>query len=180
MKNILILFICFFLNSCLTEPKKDIKIEPKTELKNDLKIEKQTTDTKVNKKEDDVLDKTIPLQTFENESEIYSHFDGCGCYFSNNKDNFIVGKENVFFGEIVGKEGSIIELLIDGNIEKLIYDVSTITETKQYILIYKNSKHSASIILTKENLKQEETVFFSGSITVDEKYFSLLFGRCGC
>jgi len=35
MKNILILFICFFLNSCLTEPKKDIKIEPKTELKND-------------------------------------------------------------------------------------------------------------------------------------------------
>lgn len=185
MKKAFTLILSFLLVSCFTEPKKE---ENKTE----IEYEEPEYDYGKTEEESDSLaipveiveevkkDKTIPLQTFDVNSRIYSDYDGCGCYFSIDKDNYIAGKKFVFFGELLGKEGNSIELIIDDKIEKLYYEGSKKTSDTQLVFAYSNSNHLAGIIIERENIENEETTFWSGSISVDNKLFSLIFGMCGC
>lgn len=188
MKKVFLIIISFLFISCFTEPKKEEKIiENNTETNYEYKEDKAfdsdsfqdsaaANPTYQVEKEHDKL----PLETFESSSDIYSHYEGCGCYFSTDKDNFIAGKKYVFFGDLLGKEGNSIELIIDGKIEKLFYEGSKKTSETQLVFAYSNNNHLVGIILERENIENEEATYWSGSISVDNKYFSLVFGMCGC
>ena len=137
------------------------------------------TDKQVAKMNEYGINIPLFLETFDSNSEITSHYDGCGCYFSTTKDGFIAGNKNVFYGTILGEESSEIELIIEGKIEKLLFKEKQKVGLDNYYK-YANSKHIASIKLVEEDIEAEEGVFLSGEIIVDKKYISRLFGICGC
>lgn len=187
MKNLFVISFCILLISCFSEPKKEIKnnyydkqiIEKQKENKYN-NIPKTDSSYKLKYRPIEGTNNYITLETFENDSKIYSDYEGCGCYFSIDKDNFIADKKYVFFGEILGKNGNSIELIIDNKIEKLFCEGSKETSNNRFVTTYSNSKHLVAIALKRENIENEETTYWSGSITVDNKYFSLIFGMCGC
>ncbi len=182
MKKLLILILCFLFISCFTEPK---KAEEKPDKIENVIVEKEVEEIKdtlpipieSNMTGEDFA-KRILIKTFDSKSEIYNHYDGCGCYFASTEEDFYAGDKNVFYGTLLGEEGSDIELLINDKIEKLIFDSKEKTDSEVYYK-YTNSQHEAIIKLKKENVI-EEGLYLSGSIIVDKIYISGLFGRCGC
>lgn len=188
-KHLLVALTLLFL-SCFTEPKKKEVtvtaipgVTSNSEVISDTAVvpilETNVVDTVNINTEGEKDNGRIQLETFEKNSDIYSRYDGCGCYFSIDKDNFIVGKKNVFFGEIFDKK-STIELIIDGQVEKLTSDRCKLSKDGQIFYVFINSKYTAVVILEKQTIEEEESVFLSGSININNKYFSTVFGRCGC
>jgi hypothetical protein len=191
MKNIFIILISFLFTSCFIEPKKIENEVQKNEndilknedfISNEKFLEKNKTLDSIFKPMpgvDEYLYEDFYLKQFDLSSEITKHYSGCGCYFSNNKKNYISRNKNVFFGTILGNEGSNIELIIEKKIVKLFFIKEEKYESEIYYK-YANSKHEATIKLKNENTIDKEVEYLTGIIVVDNKYISELFGRCGC
>lgn len=183
MKNVITILFSILLISCFSEPKKEVQKETYTPVTSDNKPTDSVVDSLPSTRDEDINIKeyvdNLFLETFDSNSEITSHYDGCVCYFSTTKDGFIAGNKNVFYGTILGEESSEIELIIEGKIEKLLFKEKQKVGLDNYYK-YANSKHIASIKLVEEDIEAEEGVFLSGEIIVDKKYISRLFGICGC
>ncbi|WP_026710758.1 hypothetical protein [Flavobacterium filum] len=183
MKKRLIVISSFLFISCFTEPKKAEEKEDKIE---NVIVEKEVEEIEYaqplqieSKISGEDFAKSILIKTFDSNSEIYNHYDGCGCYFASTKEDFYAGDKNVFFGTFLGEKDSNIELLINDKTERLFFDGKDEVDSEVYYK-YTNSQHEALIKLKKENIESEEGLYLSGGIIVDKIYVSGLFGRCGC
>lgn len=182
MKKV-VLLLSLTLISCFTEPKKQETIKTNVDNavfknKSDEIIDNLSSPISSNQTVEDIVDNLF-LETFDSQSEIINHYDGCGCYFSRNKDDFLSGNKNVFFGTFLGEQGSEIELIINNKIEKLTFVKKQKVEFKIYYK-YSNSQHIATMELSEEDIEAEEGVYMFGNIIIDNKYISPLFGICGC